>query len=33
MALQSVEPKYQEWLRKITPNNIYTNFIEISIKL
>lgn len=29
MALQSIEPKYKDWVDKITPDNIYTTLLEI----
>lgn len=32
MALQAIEPKYQNWMKKITPNNIYTSLIEVENK-
>ena len=29
MALQSIEPKYEDWINRITPDNIYTILLEI----
>ena len=29
MALQSIEPKYKDWVNNITPDNIYSNLLEL----